>query len=155
MTEEENTYKISVPLISDNEIRQIDNYLDDVVHQFTEQLVHDKDLAIAQHIIQKQQEEIEKLRNKNKDLLRKLRNRVKEVKKLIKYSAYKKEFSKLNTIIEEKNRIIDLMAERINDETLGDIICKEIHGEEDCGQNLQCKDCIKKYFEKQAKEVKK
>lgn len=62
MTEEENTCKISVPLINDNEIRQIDNYLDDIVHQFTKQLVHDKDLAIAQHIIQKQQEEIEKLK---------------------------------------------------------------------------------------------
>lgn len=61
MTEEENTYKISVPLISDDEIKQIDSYLDDIVHQFTRQLVHDKDLAIAQHIIQKQQEEINEM----------------------------------------------------------------------------------------------
>ena len=83
MSEEENICKISVPLISDEEIRQIDNYFNDIVHQFTKQLVHDKDLAIAQHIIQKQQKEIKKLRNKNQDLLRKLRNRVKEVKNIV------------------------------------------------------------------------
>lgn len=64
-------------------------------------------LRTTLNLIQKQQEEIEKLRNKNKDLLRKLRNRVKEVKKLTKYSLYKEEFSRLNTIIEQKNRMID------------------------------------------------
>ncbi len=48
-----------------------------------------------------EEKEIEKLKNKNKDLLRKLRNRVKEVNKLIKYSAYKKEFSRLNAIIDK------------------------------------------------------
>lgn len=53
------------------------------------------------NLIQSQQKEIEELRNKNKDLLRKLRNRVKEVKKLAKYSLYKKEFSKLNKEIEK------------------------------------------------------
>ncbi len=44
---------------------------------------------------------IEKLRNNNKRLLKKLRNRVKEVKKLTKYSLYKKEFSRLNKEIEK------------------------------------------------------
>lgn len=66
------------------------------------------------NLIQKQQKEIEKLRNKNKDLLRKLRNRVKEVKKLLKYSLYKKEFSRLNNTIEKKNKIIDLMLGHID-----------------------------------------
>lgn len=55
----------------------------------------------ALSLIQSQQEEIEKLKNKNKDLLRKLRNRVKEVKKLTKYSLYKNEFSRLNRQIQQ------------------------------------------------------
>lgn len=55
----------------------------------------------ALNLIQSQQKEIEKLKNKNKDLLRKLRNRVKEVKKLAKYSLYKTEFSRLNKEIEK------------------------------------------------------
>jgi len=64
------------------------------------------------NLIQSQQKEIEKLRNKNKDLLRKLRNRVKEVKKLTKYSLYKKEFSKLNKEIEKNKEFIDYLQNR-------------------------------------------
>ena len=65
------------------------------------------------NLIQTQQAEIEKLKNNNKDLLRKLRNRVKEVKKLTKYSLYKKEFSTLNEHLKKKDKIIDLMAEEL------------------------------------------
>lgn len=65
------------------------------------------------NLIKSQQEEIEKLKNKNKDLLRKLRNRVKEVKKLTKYSLYKKEFSRLNQELEKKDTIIDLMLDKL------------------------------------------
>lgn len=59
-------------------------------------------------IIEKQQKELDKLRNKNKDLLRKLRNRVKQVKKLEKYALYKKEFSRLNKELEKKDREIQI-----------------------------------------------
>lgn len=153
MTEEENMCKISVPLITSDEIKQIDNYFDDIVNQLTKQFVHDKELAIAQHIIQKQQEEIEKLRNKNQDLLRKLRNRVKEVKKLTKYSLYKTEFATLNKRIEKKDKIIDKMAEYIrvddiegNDNIdLCDFLGKSYS---DCKHlSIACEDCIKEYFE--------
>ena len=66
--------------------------------------------------VNKLQKENEKLKYKNKDLLRKLRNRVKEVKKLTKYSQYKKEFSRLNQIIKEKDNQIDLiLKEQIED----------------------------------------
>lgn len=57
---EENTLKISVPLITDEEIRRIDNNFNSIVDEFTKQFIHDKELAIAQHIIQKQQKELEK-----------------------------------------------------------------------------------------------
>lgn len=61
--------------------------------------------------------EIETLKNNNKDLLRKLRNRVKEVKKLEKYSLYKKEFSRLNKELGKKDMIIDLMAKQLEKDT--------------------------------------
>lgn len=70
-----------------------------------------KDLILVLNLIQSQQKEIEKLKDKNKDLLRKLRNRVKEVKKLTKYSLYKKEFSRLNKEIEKKETLINTMQE--------------------------------------------
>ena len=63
MKEEENVCKISMPLISDDEMKQIDNNLDDIVNQATKQFIHDKELAMLQYIIQKQQEEIEEARN--------------------------------------------------------------------------------------------
>ena len=59
------------------------------------------------------QQQIDKLKRHNNNLLRKLRNRVKEVKKLQKYSLYKEEFSRLNKQLQNKDKIIDLMAERL------------------------------------------
>lgn len=111
-------------------------------------------LRTALNLIQKQQEEIEKLRNKNKDLLRKLRNRVKEVKKLIKYSSYKKEFSRLNTMLEQKNRQIDLMADTI----LKDTLKLDTYWCNGCSKTIECpyknpNKCIVQYFVEKAKEV--
>lgn len=65
----------------------------------------EKDIQTVLNLIKKQQAEMEKLKNKNNDLLRKLRNRVKDVKKLKKYSTYKKEFSRLNKKIEEYRQV--------------------------------------------------
>ena len=82
-------------------------------------------------VIQVLQELLEgrKLKKHNDDLLRKLRNRVKEVKKLEKYSLYKEEFSKLNKQLQNKEKIIDLMANYIatNSSSLCqylDILCR-------------------------------
>lgn len=109
-----------------------------------------KNFETILNLIKSQQEEIEKLKNKNKDLLRKLRNRVKEVKKLIKYSSYKKEFSRLNRELEKKNKIIDIMAEFI-DENIDDCLLNILNIDEPCenyvGKNKKlCKYCIKQYF---------
>lgn len=108
MTEEENhEFKISIPLITNQELENIDNMQSEFVEKISKAVIRDKELLIAQQIIKKQQEEIEKLKDNNKKLLRKLRNRVKEVKKLEKYSLYKTEFSNLNKQIEKKDKIID------------------------------------------------
>ena len=61
--DEDNAIKASIPLISEEELRIIDNNFGDIVNQFIKQFIKNKDIAIAQHIIQRQQAEIEK-RNK-------------------------------------------------------------------------------------------
>ena len=68
----------------------------------------DREIKLLREAIKKQQKELDKLKNKNKDLLRKLRNRVKQVKKLEKYALYKKEFSRLNKELEKKDREIQI-----------------------------------------------
>ena len=83
-------------------------------------------------------DERDKLKKHNDDLLRKLRNRVKEVKKLQKYSLYKEEFSRLNKQLQNKDKIIDLMAEEFKEKTL---MYTDFTEEE-----------IKQYFENKTKE---
>lgn len=57
--------------------------------------------------------ELDKLKKQNYDLLRKLKNRVKEVRKLGKYSMYKKEFSTLNKKIDELQKENEVLKTRI------------------------------------------
>lgn len=110
--------------------------------------------------LEKKEAEIDKLRNTNKNLLKKLRNRVKEVKKLTRYSLYKKEFTRLNKQLEKKEKVIDLMAEYIHNTSNGeiyDIVCKEECENRNCifaiGDNKEQEiDCIKQYFYKKAEE---
>ena len=113
-----------------------------------------KAIEIVLSMLEEKDKQIDKLKKHNDDLLRKLRNRVKEVKKLEKYSQYKKEFSRLNKQLQNKDKIIDLMAEYISNIT-------------DCpfeseGKYLDCekmcdvrtdKECWKQYFENKAKEL--
>ena len=113
-----------------------------------------KAIEIVLSMLEEKDKQIDKLKKHNDDLLRKLRNRVKEVKKLEKYSQYKKEFSRLNKQLQNKDKIIDLMAEYISNIT-------------DCpfeseGKYLDCekmcdvrtdKECWKQYFENKVKET--
>lgn len=66
--EKDNTFKISIPLITNAELNAIDNNLDDLVNQFTKQVIHNKDLLVAQQIIKRQKEYIEQLETKVKKI---------------------------------------------------------------------------------------
>ena len=62
------------------------------------------------------------------------------------------------SMLEEKDKKIDLMAETINNHDIDEDICKQMGQKEDCNEfedKEKCKDCIKQYFENKAKEVKK
>lgn len=106
------------------------------------------------NMLKEKDKEIDKLRNKNKKLLRKLRNRVKEVKKLTKYSQYKKEFSRLNEQLRKKDKQIDSMAEYISNLDIDEDICKEQSDNncDDINREVECRDCIKQYFERKVED---
>ena len=88
----------------------------------------------------------------DKNLLRKLRNRVKEVKKLTRYSLYKKEFSTLNKKLQQKDKIIDEMETYIVTLDIEEDICKKTKNEHCDKMNFgECEDCIKQYFENKVK----
>lgn len=64
---------------------------------------------------------------------------------------------KVLSMLEEKDKIIDLMSETINNHDIDEDICKQMGQKEDCNEfedKEKCKECIKQYFENKAKEVK-
>ena len=52
--------KIKIPLITEEDIKSIDNNLNSIIEEFIELRIKDKDLALSQYIIQKQQKENKK-----------------------------------------------------------------------------------------------
>ena len=62
------------------------------------------------------------------------------------------------SMLEEKDKTIDLMSEAINNNDIDEDICRRMGQKEECNEfedKEKCKDCIKQYFENKAKEVKK
>lgn len=60
------------------------------------------------------------------------------------------------SMLEEKDKIIDLMAETINNHDIDEDICKQMGQKENCNEfedKEKCKECIKQYFENKAKEL--
>lgn len=59
------------------------------------------------------------------------------------------------SMLEKKEKIIDLMAETINN--IDEDICKQMGQKANCNEfedTEKCKECIKQYFENKAKEIK-
>lgn len=78
----------SIPLLTQEEINGININMNEIINKFTKMVVKEKDLAIAQHIIQRQQEKIEELEQKETILDKvtdKLKEDMKESKEKIKY----------------------------------------------------------------------
>ena len=96
-------------------------------------------------MLEEKEKTIDKLKKHNDELLRKLRNRVKDVKKLQKYSLYKKEFSRLNKQLQNKDKIIDLMSEQLAGLAIFNI-------DKDETLILSDKEEVKQYYENKAKE---
>lgn len=68
--EEDNVFKISVPIITNEELERLDytieNDLDNIVNQISETVSRDRDIIILKKVIEKQSKEIEELKKYQK-----------------------------------------------------------------------------------------
>lgn len=55
-------YKIETKFISADEMIELDNNWEDIVHKYTREIIAAKEQAFAQYIMKKQQDEIDRLR---------------------------------------------------------------------------------------------
>ena len=75
-------FKATVPLITEDEMKIINNDFDSTINKFLKMIINDKDLAIAQYIIKKQQEQMNELKRnsipkkKIEDILQELLNKL-------------------------------------------------------------------------------
>ena len=76
-------HKIKLPLITDEEIKLIDNNLDSITNEFIKIAIKDKDLYIAQYIIKKQSEDKDNLIKYLEDKIKEYENNF-DVKKALK-----------------------------------------------------------------------
>ena len=68
--------------------------------------------------------------------------------------VYISELETVLSILEEKDKIIDLMSEAINNNDIDEDICRCMGQKEKCNEfedKEKCKICIKQYFENKAK----
>lgn len=60
------------------------------------------------------------------------------------------------SMLEEQDKIIDIMAETINNHDIDEDICKQMGQKANCNEfedTEKCKECIKQYFNNKAKEI--
>ena len=109
LDKEDDTFKISVPIVTNEELEridlQIDKDLDGIVHEISKTVSKDKDIIILKRIIEKQQKEIEhqkeKRENQKKELAI-LNEKQKEFNKLVNtVNSYKGQFKRQQKEIEE------------------------------------------------------
>lgn len=79
---------------------------------------------------------------------------VENIEKLLeKYETY---IEQLRKELGQKDKIIDLMAEIINNHDIEEDICKQMGQKANCNEYedaKECKECIKQYFINKAKEI--
>ena len=66
------------------------------------------------------------------------------------------EVNSLKKELRQKDKIIDLMAETINNHDIDEDICKQMGQKANCNEfedTEKCKECIKQYFINKAKEI--
>lgn len=167
MNEEEvdNEIKISIPIISNQEIENIIN-TEDLYDKIAEQIYHDREMIILQEFIKKLQKETTKYKNmyesehkihllRNEQLDRK-QNAITKCNELqTENEQLRTEMNSLQKELKQKDKIIDLMAETINNHDIDEDICKQMGQKANCNEfedTEKCKECIKQYFINKAKE---
>ena len=86
LEETEFGFKATIPLITEDEMKKINDDFDNTINKFLDIIIKDKDLATAQYIIKKQQEQINELK-RNSISKKKIEKLIKELKTYLKYAV--------------------------------------------------------------------
>ena len=86
---EDRVIKISMPLLTEREMLEIDNNFNEIVNEVHKQYIKEKDLAIAQYIIDKQQKELEQKESILDKVTDKLKETIKKERQLMPYLPHK------------------------------------------------------------------
>lgn len=78
-TNETISYKITMPLIDDEEIQRIDNHYNELVDEFTKQYTKEKDMIVAQRIMMNLRKENKKLHIENQKLKEAINKAIDEI----------------------------------------------------------------------------
>lgn len=112
----------------------------------------EKDIEGWKKYCEEIEEEQTEMSNKNCELEFEIEKLQKENEKaLAEYMEWQKQE------LEQKDKIIDLMAETINNHDIDEDICKQMGQKANCNEYedaKKCKECIKQYFNNKAKEIK-
>ena len=90
----DNTLKISMPLITDEEIRMIDNNFENIVKEFTKSFLKEKELVLAQYVMQKQQDKIDQLESDKQKLIEKLEKDIVNITKTMQDGKHCDDYSR-------------------------------------------------------------
>lgn len=102
-------FKATVPLITEDEIKIINNDFDNKINKFLKMIIKDKDLAIAQYIMEKQQEQMNELKRNSipKKKIEDMKEELEEIRD--KYAKGKTNY------INELQYAIDILKELLED----------------------------------------
>lgn len=92
--EKDNTFKISVPLITDEDIRRIDNNFETIVKEFTKSCVKEKDLVLTQYVMKNQQDKIDQLESDKQKLIEKLEEDIVNITKTLQDGKHCDDYSR-------------------------------------------------------------
>ena len=112
----ENGIKATVPLITEDDIKVINNDFDGIINRFSKMIIKEKDLALAQYIIKTQQEQINELKT-NSIPKKKIEDKIKELKENIPYlSKFKDWKNKEYTNEDIIDNIIQVLQELLEED---------------------------------------
>ena len=134
----------------ENSIKEDLNYLDSMLKEYKQfGNLYNEDYEDEDRIYQA----IEHTLSDYKRVLKENEEKDKQIEKYINMLATN---DMLHVIeCQNKDKIIDLMAEKINNHDIDEDICKQMGQKENCNEyedKEKCKECIKQYFENKAKE---
>ena len=89
---EDNTFKISVPIITNEELERfeysLETDLDNIVNEISTHISRDREIILLKKVIEKQQKEIERLKDKLNKIYNEIDNKNSQLVKALNYKLF-------------------------------------------------------------------